>query len=233
VEYEGMDSLSLDENGVLHAKTALGEVVDKAPVVYQETAQGRTQVAARYRLINDVSYGFELIGSYDESLPVVLDPDLAWGTFFGMTHTNDHIRCEFIGTDNHGRVEVALTPWIGAPGDSKVRVAQFAATGELLWDTYLDGGGDDGLSGASFGPDGTAYLVGQTSSADFPVVDAFQEQKGGGIDFFVAKVAPDGHVVYASYLGGSGEETMCPYGKPRPVVVNTRWRARAISSSRG
>jgi hypothetical protein len=59
------------------------------------------------------------------------------------------------------------------------------------------------------------YLTGLTSTvkdiftgAQFPIVDAFQPTLGGGDssphpDAFVARLSPDGRLVFSSYLGGS------------------------------
>ncbi len=53
-----------------------------------------------------------------------------------------------------------------------------------------------------------AYIFGQTTSANYPVKSAYQgNYQGGNLDFFLAKVAPDGaSLVYATYLGGSGDD---------------------------
>ncbi len=58
-------------------------------------------------------------------------------------------------------------------------------------------------------PDGNAYLFGETDSLDFPVRDNWQEYAGpapGFNDCFVVKVAPDGKLVWSSWLGGHDAE---------------------------
>jgi hypothetical protein len=61
----------------------------------------------------------------------------------------------------------------------------------LLYATYLGGSGDDGIRGMTIGPAGEIYLVGETTSADFPVSrDAFQPKLGGGNDGFVVQLRP-------------------------------------------
>jgi hypothetical protein len=79
----------------------------------------------------------------------------------------------------------------------------------LLYTVYLGGGDFD--SGAAVVVDATSqvYVVGHTFSVDFPTTPAaFQPGFGGGfVDAFVAKVNAGGTVlVYASYLGGNGDD---------------------------
>jgi hypothetical protein len=51
---------------------------------------------------------------------------------------------------------------------------------------------------------GSAYVVGQTNSKLFPILDAFQSSDRGLDDAFVVKLSPDAtRLVYSSYLGGS------------------------------
>ena len=55
---------------------------------------------------------------------------------------------------------------------------------------------------------GSAYLTGDTSSADFPTTaGAFDTTLGGYADAFVTKLDPGGAALgYSTYLGGSGDE---------------------------
>jgi len=92
-----------------------------------------------------------------------------------------------------------------------------AITGsQLLYSTYLGGTGDDIGYGIAV-DSGSAYVVGSTSSTDFPAAGtgSFQSSNGGGIDAFMAKLAnpvttgtTPGSVTlsYSTYLGGSGTD---------------------------
>ena len=52
-------------------------------------------------------------------------------------------------------------------------------------------------------PQGNIYVVGLTYSNDFPVTaSAFQTKFGGTCDAFVAKLGPDGKLLWSTYLGG-------------------------------
>src|SRR3989442_681315 len=92
-------------------------------------------------------------------------------------------------------------------------VAKLDPTGSaLIYSTYLGGSGDDRGWGIALDSSGNAYVVGATSSTDFPTTPgAFQTIFGGGpSDAFVAKLNPIGSaLVYSTYLGGSDDHKGC------------------------
>ncbi len=75
--------------------------------------------------------------------------------------------------------------------------------------TYLGGGDLELGRGIAVDADGNAYIVGWTTSTNFPATaGAAQTVIGGGFDAFVAKLNPDGtQFIYATYLGGTGFES--------------------------
>ncbi len=69
---EGRDKVALDAEGNLQLP---GGLIMRRPLVYQQTAQGRRTVAARYQLNrNEVRFQ---IGEYDPELALVIDPVLS------------------------------------------------------------------------------------------------------------------------------------------------------------
>ncbi len=89
-------------------------------------------------------------------------------------------------------------------------LAKLAPAGDRLEFCTLLGGSDgDFFLMPTPDAEGNILIVGQTSSPDFPVTpDAVQPRYGGGpSDGVLAWLSPDGsRVLYASYLGGSGED---------------------------
>jgi len=62
---------------------------------------------------------------------------------------------------------------------------------KLLYATYLGGKGGDLIRSIALGPKGEVYLVGNTSSPDFPVTpNAAQKTLAGGADAFIVKLVP-------------------------------------------
>ncbi len=77
----------------------------------------------------------------------------------------------------------------------------------LLFSTYLGGTGDDKAYGIAIDSVGNnIYVTGQTSSNNFPVLSPAQPAFGGSFDAFVAKISSSGTKIYASYLGGTGDD---------------------------
>jgi MYXO-CTERM domain-containing protein len=73
--------------------------------------------------------------------------------------------------------------------------------------TYLGGNGSDSINAVAVDANGAIYLAGQTSSTNLPAHGAEQPTFGGGRrDAFLAKLDHDHSLVYATYLGGSGED---------------------------
>jgi hypothetical protein len=73
------------------------------------------------------------------------------------------------------------------------------------WFTYLGGRGSDEAHSIAFDGFGRVYVGGYTTSVDFPVtVNAFQRERAGTSDGFVAKLNENGTAIeWASYLGGT------------------------------
>jgi len=82
LQIDGAKRLRLDPSGNLIAETAAGEVVQHAPVLYQDGPVGRTPVSGRYVLRGGNEVGFE-IGAYDATRTLVIDPLLEYSTFLG------------------------------------------------------------------------------------------------------------------------------------------------------
>jgi hypothetical protein len=215
--FAGATGMDLDGQGNLVLHTAGGDVVEEAPVLYQDGAAGRQAVSGHYVLDGTGGLGFA-VGSYDPSRPLVIDPILSYSTYLGGS---DQDNANFgIAVDGAGNAYVVgLTgsadfptadpaqPALGGVRDAFVAKLN-AAGSALVYATYLGGSGDDGGLRIAVDGAGNAYVTGQTSSVNFPTVNPLQPANGGGThDAFVAKLNAAGSaLVYSTYLGGSGDD---------------------------
>jgi len=157
---EGADSLRVDGVGRLYIGIGESEVRQSPPRSWEILADGsRRDVASRFVVLDERSYGFEVPGR-DPSASLIVDPGLEWSTYLGGSNV-------------------------------------------LATETVRD---------VVLGEDGSVFVAGQTGAATFPVTPgAFDTTYNGGVlqvfaDAFVARLDPQGDLVFATYLGGSGND---------------------------
>jgi len=215
---EGAERVGVNGAGELELKTAAGELVLRRPEAYQGEGASKRWVAARYVRRGKGEFGFE-VGGYRRNQELIIDPFLTYSTYLGgsggdvahgiaVDSSGNAYVTGVTGSTNFPVKSAAQTSG-GVGGDAFV--SKLNATGSgLAYSTYLGGSGSDSGSAIAIDSSGNAYIVGSTSSSDFPVTpSAFQPTYGGGgyPDAFVAKLDPTGSVlVYASYLGGSNAD---------------------------
>lgn len=214
LSFSGSESISIDGGGNLVLATASGEVVEHAPVVYQQAAAGRDVVSARYEIRADGNVGFA-VGAYDARVPLVIDPVLSYATYLGGSNSDVG---QSIAVDGSGNVYVTgFTQSANFPthnpeqttyaANGDAFVAKFGADGSLVYSTYFGGSGDDAGNGIAVDISGNAYVTGKTSSANFPTANnSYQQANAGGYDAFVAEFASTGSLEYSTYLGGAGDD---------------------------
>jgi hypothetical protein len=77
----------------------------------------------------------------------------------------------------------------------------------LLYSTFIGGTYSDYGYDLELDEDENVYVVGVTSSVDFPVVNGYDMTSNGNYDCFVFKLNSSGTgIIYASYIGGSGSD---------------------------
>jgi hypothetical protein len=216
LELDGADALRLDERGDLVIATARGDVRLRRPVVYQEVDGARRVIDGGYTVEGGRRVRFR-VASYDVSRPLVIDPVLAYSTYLGGGADDQAFG---IAVDVDGNAYVtgstisADFPVVGAAqgakaGGKDVFVTKLDASGSnIVYSTYLGGSGDDRGNAIAVDATGNAYVGGQTTSLDFPTVNAFQTTRRS-IDGFLSKLSPTGStLVYSTLLGGSLDDVV-------------------------
>src|SRR5262249_269607 len=184
---------------------------------WQTRGSQRLPVTVHYSIAVNGAVGFTL-GSYDATLPLIIDPSLTYSTYLGGN--GNEAGCS-ITTDDTGAIYIAgytsssdfpttnpITSTLA--GYSDIFVTKLTADGSAkVYSTYLGGNGNDGnhqllaCVGVAVDAQHAAYLAGYTDSSNFPMVNAYQGTFGGASDAFVAKISAAGSsLLYSSYFGG-------------------------------
>jgi hypothetical protein len=200
MHFSGADKISINAGGDLVLKLGRDEMLQPRPVIYQTIAGVRTDISGGYQLLDAHCVAFT-VGKYDHTQPLVIDPFLAYSTYFGGTLKETGWAIAVNPTD--GSVYIAgqtlskkaisgkkhegeftkgepfSTP--GAIqeefGGGKLTgdgfVARFDSTGtNLIYLTYLGGNEDDFVSGIVVDAAGNAFVTGFTDSTNFPTHNA-------------------------------------------------------------
>jgi hypothetical protein len=212
LEFKGADSVSLDASGDLLLERAEGQLRQLRPVAYQERAGVRTQVACDYVLTGQGRVAFQL-GVYDRSLPLVIDPVLAYSTYLGGSGFD---RGNAIALDANGNAYVTgqttSADFPATPGALQTTsggndgfVTKLNATGTaVVYSTYVRGATGYGIAVDAAG---SAYVTGEVQSNGFPTTAGSFRTQPFGWDTFILKLNATGSgLVYSSRFGGSFDD---------------------------
>jgi len=144
---------------------------------------------------------------------------ILYATYFGGSEIDE---ARGIAVDRSGRAYISgLTTSIDLPIHGALQpkcadasacheafIAELSADGSKFpYSTYLGGSGDDSGNAIALDGEGNIYVVGVTSSRDFPTVGAVQGSLGGLSNAFVSKISGDGSkLIFSTYFGGSGTD---------------------------
>lgn len=75
--------------------------------------------------------------------------------------------------------------------------------------TYYGGSGYEYMKDMAVSSDGNTYIAGHTNSADLPIAgDPYRASLGPNYDGFVARFDPNGGLVFSTYVGGQGFDSI-------------------------
>jgi len=184
-----------------------GELRQKRPRAYQVLRGERQEVAADFVLAGRVAR-FRL-GPYDRSLPLVIDPAIAFVSYLGGAGADT---ATSVAVDAAGNIYAAGSTNSGdfptTPGSLKTGkpagrymafVTKLSPDGStILYSTYLGGDGDSAASGLQVDAAGNAYVTG-AAGQNYPTTPgAYQTSPAWG---FLTKLGPAGdRLVYSAVI---------------------------------
>lgn len=230
LKYDGPNKLEL-RKGRLHIYTDVNHVIEDAPVVYQVVNGERKIIESSYDL-NDNIVSYKVIGKYDSSIPLIIDPTLIFSSYsgsfsnnFGYSATFDAKGFLYSGSSAFGNqypttLGAYSTSFSGGIVD--IALSKFDTTGTfLIYSTYLGGNSDELPHSLIVNSLGELLVFGTTSSSNFPTTFGCYDNtfNGGtannltnglgvnyvnGSDIVVSRLSASGGMLLAStYIGGS------------------------------
>lgn len=111
-------------------------------------------------------------------------------------------------------------------GGSEAYVTKFSADGSrLIYSTYLSSSGEDWGSSVAVDEVGAAYVLGYTTGANFPLLNAVQIVRAGHLDWFVTRLLPSGALSYSTLMGGANNSD------PNAITVDRFGNAYVLAGS--
>jgi RNase P/RNase MRP subunit p29 len=234
--YDGADNLRVNTKGELVIGTALGEVVQAPPQLYQNIQGKRVAVQGRYTLsqpeqlltgqsqrTGDNARALPVIGfavdGYDHNQTLVIDP-LIYSGFLNSDDVDQFDYSLAIAVDGNNSAYIAgyttNDPFPTTPGayqtDYKGHQDNFVMKlnpegNARVYSTYIGGSDGELATGVAVDSSGSAYIVGETASVDYPTTTgAYQTtiNNGSYAITFITKLGPEGSTLsYSTLLGGA------------------------------
>lgn len=217
---EGISKLSFNNSSRLQIHTPWGILVEDLPESYQVINGKKINVEVKYKILDNNSYGFEIISAYNKNYELIIDPVvLDWSTYVGGTAATGNGYLRDIAADAQGNIYatgyydsfMATTPGVYSAtnnGQSDVFVFKLNSAGNALaYCTYIGGSGIDDGWGIDVNTNGEAVIAGTTGSSNFPVTtgayDDTYNSAPGQSDAFVCLLNANGTaLLYSSFIGG-------------------------------
>ena len=225
--FTGAQHLSVSSEGDLVAEVGGHQVRLAKPYAYQLIAGERTAVNVAYVLDRDGKARM-MLGRYDHSKELVIDPVLTYATFLGGSQADT---ANGIAVDTAGNSYIAGetcssnfivsspnpsgTNFAGALGACDAYVTKLDPTGTaVVYTTFIAGqlpnppNATASASSIAIDATGRAYVVGTTNFWDLPLTvpnpsNRTSAYNGGDSDAFVTILNPNGTLLRETYLGGS------------------------------
>jgi hypothetical protein len=225
LEYTSLKQLKTNDNGGLVMQTDLGRLEEGAPFAYlKESKKG---VTCGFELLTKINkgklhtttFGFLMNDSYNKTETLIIDPQLTWSTFYGGGSFEGTISLDSDPSGNlvmHGYTASTNLPTLNNGGYFQGTwamsvqtefILKFDNAGVLLWATYF-GTTVSNIGSIKFDNGGNVFMVGQTTSTNFPVVNAGSYFQGTstGTDAFILKFDGSSNILWSTYYGGSGAD---------------------------
>ncbi len=230
LNFDGAGKLELKAGELILTGADAGSLKLQAPQIYQKDGDRRQPVEGRFVIRAGNHVGFQ-IGAYDHNRELVIDPVLEFSSYFGgngaVSSPSVAVNGPYIyltGTTTSASgfpLNGTASTQIGTGSDIFVAKILASQPPTVAYMTFLGGSGTDTSVGIGVDNGGKAYIVGNTTSSDFPTsntnVLGYQSTpaaKGSQCasitcsSIFVTVLGSSGAapLSYSSYLSGNGND---------------------------
>ena len=208
-EINGANSLQINEVGELVIETALGQIIEQAPIAYQEGEQVEVQW-----LIDNNQVSFQ-VDKFDHAKSLRIDPIVrSWCTYYGgneldyiiradLDEQNQIYSCGF--TVSKSNIATVGSHQNSFKGDSDAFLVKFDDNGTRQWATYFGGIDEEWAQSCAVDNKFNVAICGMvyTNSTNLATPGGQQTKHGGGLnDAFLAKFDGRGVRLWSTYCGG-------------------------------
>jgi beta-propeller repeat-containing protein len=201
---EGAENMRIDESGDLRLRMAGGDLVQPAPVLYQEIGGERRPVTGSF-ILDGGAVAFQ-VGAYDPAQPLVIDPQLVWASYLGgestewaldvaVTPNGQAYVCGYTNSTRFPTRPLQDDPDM-AGTDAYVTKFNLYGTG-IDWSVYLGGPGYQSATAIALDYNRSSYITGSTGELSLP---------DGPLDAWVAQVDAAGILRWSRILRGSDHD---------------------------
>ena len=217
MRYDHLENIKI-KKGNLVLQTSVNEIIEQRPYAYQIVGGKPVEVRCEY-VLQDNRVAFHFPRGYDRKVELIIDPVVIASTHSGSTatiygHTATYDQAGNVFSAGAGFSPGGLPITMGAfqsvyGGGREYCVNKYNPTGSsLIFATYIGGMMDDLPHSMVTNINGDLYVLGSTSSLNYPTsTGAYQTASGGGVDIGITKLDPTGTILLGStYVGGSASD---------------------------
>jgi len=232
MQFEGENAIQI-RNKTLYITTSLGDIIEQAPIAWQEENGVKTFVDVSFRENADGSIGFD-VAQYNHAQKLIIDPQLIFATYsgsindnWGYTATYDNAGNGYSGGIVFGAQFSTTTgayEEVFGGGQLDIGILKYTPDGSnVLYITYIGGANAELPHSMIVNEYDELLIFGTTGSSDFPTTsgaysNTFQGgpaasfengyiQLANGLDIFVCRLSSDGSQMLGStYVGGTGND---------------------------
>lgn len=223
LSFEGAESTRIDDKGNLILKMSDSEIIQPAPIIYQEVEGVRKTIDGRFQLVEANKVKFE-IGEYDRTRELVIDPKIIYASYHGGS---DDDRINDVTVDANGNAYLVgqtkstnlnVTGGIQTTnrGGTDAFVVKVNPSGtQRIFSTYIGSNGTDNAESVALMSDGKICISGSADgeavAVPFPTTSSRYQGpasiRGRNLDVFVTVLTSSASgLFYSTLLGGNDND---------------------------